>query len=160
MTWRRDLWGHRVIVFWKCVKLLTEQLWQIWWRYAPPFFSICEKPEGGGADNRPPPVRGLKNTQNTHNTQGKVPVPSTPSLVTYWDPRVSSPSTSSRHARVVSSKLMRMKTEEGCHVQRLCFGLPSFEWRKSGILLAFMFVASCYMFHDSTVKTRNICFLS
>ena len=25
---RRDLWGHRVIVFWKCVKLLIEQLWQ------------------------------------------------------------------------------------------------------------------------------------
>ena len=55
VTWRRDLWGHRVIVFWKCVKLLAEQLWKIWRRYAPPFFAICEKPEG--ADN-PPPGRG------------------------------------------------------------------------------------------------------
>ena len=46
--------------FWKCVKLLAEQLWQIWQGYAPPFFTICEKPGGGGADNRPPPaVRGL-----------------------------------------------------------------------------------------------------
>ena len=36
VTWRRDLWGHRVIVFWKCVKLLAEQLWQIWRCYAPP----------------------------------------------------------------------------------------------------------------------------
>ena len=57
VTWRRDLWCHRVIVFWKCVKLLAEQLWQIWRRYAPLFFAICEKPEG--ADNRPPAVRGL-----------------------------------------------------------------------------------------------------
>ena len=47
VTWRRDLWCHRVIVFCKCVKLLAEQLWQIWRRYTPPFFAICEKPEGG-----------------------------------------------------------------------------------------------------------------
>ena len=59
VTWRRDLWGHWVIVLWKCVKLLAEQLWQIWRRYAPPFFAICEKPEGEGADTRPPAVRGL-----------------------------------------------------------------------------------------------------
>ena len=51
VTWRRELWGHRVIVFWKCVKLLAEQLWQIWRRYAPRW--------GGGADNRPPAVRRL-----------------------------------------------------------------------------------------------------
>ena len=25
-TWSRDLWGQRVIFFWKCVKLLAEQL--------------------------------------------------------------------------------------------------------------------------------------
>ena len=43
VTWRRDLWGHRVIVFWKCVKLLAEQLWQIWRRYAPPFFRYLRK---------------------------------------------------------------------------------------------------------------------
>ena len=28
------------------------------------FFAICEKPEGGGADNRPPAVRGLKHESN------------------------------------------------------------------------------------------------
>ena len=71
-TWRRDLWCHRVIVFFKCVKLLAEQLWQIWRRYAPPFFPFffsvrilfffryLRKTWGGGADNRPPAVRGLK----------------------------------------------------------------------------------------------------
>ena len=48
VTWRGDLWGHRVIFFWKCVKLLAEQLWQILRLYAPPFFfAICEKPDGG-----------------------------------------------------------------------------------------------------------------
>ena len=39
VTRRRDLLGssgHRF--FWKCAKLLAEQLWQIWRRYAPPFF--------------------------------------------------------------------------------------------------------------------------
>ena len=56
VTWKRDLWCHRVIVFFKCVKLLAEQLWQIWRRS---FFAICEKPEGGGFDIRPPAVRGL-----------------------------------------------------------------------------------------------------
>ena len=57
VTWRRDLWGHRVIVFWKCDKLLAEQLWQIWRRYSysPPFFSLSAKNlRGGGADNRTP----------------------------------------------------------------------------------------------------------
>ena len=53
VTWRSDLWGHRVIVFWKCVKLLAEQLWQMWRRRS---FAICEKPEG--ADNRPRPCAG------------------------------------------------------------------------------------------------------
>ena len=43
VTWRRDLWCHRVIVFLKCVKLFAEQLWQIWRRYAPPFFAISLK---------------------------------------------------------------------------------------------------------------------
>ena len=33
VTWRRDLWCHRVIVFWKCVKLLAEQLWQFFYYY-------------------------------------------------------------------------------------------------------------------------------
>ena len=32
-TWSRDLWGHRVIVFFlEIVKLLAEQVWQIWRR--------------------------------------------------------------------------------------------------------------------------------
>ena len=52
VTWRR----HRVIVFWKCVKLLAEQLWQIWRRHV---FSLSAKNLRGGADNRPPAVRGL-----------------------------------------------------------------------------------------------------
>ena len=43
VTWRRDLWCHRVIVFWKCVKLCAEQLWQIWWRVAPSFFPYLRK---------------------------------------------------------------------------------------------------------------------
>ena len=43
VTWRGDLWGHRVIVFWKCVKLLAEQLRQIWRRYAPLFFRYLRK---------------------------------------------------------------------------------------------------------------------
>ena len=49
VTWSRDLWGHRVIVFWKCVKLLAEQLWQIW--------RLQRK--NLRADTRPPAVRGL-----------------------------------------------------------------------------------------------------
>ena len=49
VTWRRDLWCYRVIVFLKkLVKLLAEQLWQIWRRYAPPFFSLSAKNLRGG----------------------------------------------------------------------------------------------------------------
>ena len=44
VTWRCDLLCHRVIVFfWKCLKLLAEQLWQIWRRYAPLFFPYLRK---------------------------------------------------------------------------------------------------------------------
>ena len=58
-TWSRDLWGHRVVVFFnKCVKLFAEQLRQIWRRYAPPFFAICEKPYGGV--EIPPPPAGAR----------------------------------------------------------------------------------------------------
>ena len=59
VTWRRDLWGHRVIVFWKCVKLLAEQLWQIWRRAA--VFSLSAKNLrwGRGGGGYPPPVLGL-----------------------------------------------------------------------------------------------------
>ena len=54
VTWRRDLWCRRVIVFfWKCVKLLAEQLWQIWRRYH--FFAICEKKKLRGLISAPPP---------------------------------------------------------------------------------------------------------
>ena len=61
VTWRRDLWCHWVIIFWKCFKLFAKQLWEIWLRYAPPFFRYLRKTwlGGGGADNRPPAVRGL-----------------------------------------------------------------------------------------------------
>ena len=37
--------------------LNSEQLWQLWRRCAPPFFAVCEKPEG--VDNRPRPRAGL-----------------------------------------------------------------------------------------------------
>ena len=60
VTWRRDLWGHRVIVFYKCAKLLAEQLWQIWRRYMPLFFSICEK-TWGGLISAPRPCAGYAN---------------------------------------------------------------------------------------------------
>ena len=46
--------------FRKCVKLLTEWLWQIWRRYAPPFFSLSAKNRTGAEINPPPPVLGLK----------------------------------------------------------------------------------------------------
>ena len=54
-TWSRDLLGQRVIFFWKCVKLLAEQLWQIWRRYAPPFSRYLRKTLRGGW-NQPPPA--------------------------------------------------------------------------------------------------------
>ena len=66
VTWRRDLWGHPVIVFWKCVKLLAwQQLWQIWRHYAPPFFfffSYLRKTWGWRITATGPfmAVRGLK----------------------------------------------------------------------------------------------------
>ena len=61
VTWRRDLWGHRVIVFWKCAKLLAEQLWQTWRLGSATrrrFFAICEKPEGKGRIPAPRPCAG------------------------------------------------------------------------------------------------------
>ena len=45
--------------FWKCVKLLAEQLWQIWRRYAPPFFRYLRKTSGGGGCT-PTPCPGEK----------------------------------------------------------------------------------------------------
>ena len=45
--------------FWKCVKLLAEQVWQIWRRYAPPFSRYLRKTLRGAEINPPPPVRGL-----------------------------------------------------------------------------------------------------
>ena len=58
-----DLWGHLVIVFfWKCAKLLAEQLWQVWRRYAPLFFLLSAK-NLSGVDIRPPAVRGLRQPQ-------------------------------------------------------------------------------------------------
>ena len=47
--------------FRKCVKLLAEQLWQIWRRYVPPFFRYLRKTVRGGWNQPPPrPVRGLR----------------------------------------------------------------------------------------------------
>ena len=42
--------------FRKCVKLLAEQLWKIWRRYAPPFFSLSGKNRTGGVEITPPPA--------------------------------------------------------------------------------------------------------
>ena len=49
VTWSRDLWGHRVIVFWKC------QI--VGWTAMANLEASAKKPEG--ADTRPPAVRGL-----------------------------------------------------------------------------------------------------
>ena len=47
--------------FWKCVKLLAEQLWQNWRRHALPFFSLSAKNLRGRITAPPPPaVRGLR----------------------------------------------------------------------------------------------------
>ena len=64
VTWRRDLWCHRVIVsFGNLSNCWLNSYGKFGGatrrRLAPPFFAICEKPEGGGADKRPPAVRGL-----------------------------------------------------------------------------------------------------
>ena len=48
--------------FWKCVKLLAEQLWQIWRRYAPPFSPLSTKNLTGGW-NQPPPAGARVNTE-------------------------------------------------------------------------------------------------
>ena len=59
--------------FWKCVKLLAEQLWQIWRCYAPPFFSLSAKNLRGERIIAPPPaVRGL--TRSLHAGQPKTHV--------------------------------------------------------------------------------------
>ena len=76
VTWRRDFWCNRVIVFFfgggECVKLLAEQLWQFWRRYAPPFFRYLRKT--WGADNRPPPtVRGRGLHRPDIATDGYIP---------------------------------------------------------------------------------------
>ena len=70
VTWRRDLCCHRVIVFWKCVKLLAEQLWQIWRRYV--FFRYLRKTLGGGRITAPGRARvkfgGTKELLETRKT--------------------------------------------------------------------------------------------
>ena len=58
VTWRRDLWCHRVIVFF----LNVSNCWlnsysKFGGATRRRFSAICKKPEGGGADNRPPPGR-------------------------------------------------------------------------------------------------------
>ena len=40
------------------------------------FFAIHEKPEGGGADNRPPAVRGLSDNSRIGNNNPSVPLSS------------------------------------------------------------------------------------
>ena len=57
-TWSRDLWGHRVVVFFRNV----SNCWlNSYGKFGGVFFAICEKPEGGGLKSTPPPppVRGL-----------------------------------------------------------------------------------------------------
>ena len=71
VTWRRDLWGHGVIVFWEMCQIVAEQLWQIWRRYAPPFFAICEKPKGternGTGTRAHGSMEGDRRAQNKRN---------------------------------------------------------------------------------------------
>ena len=57
VTWPLGSSGRRF--FWKCVKLLAEQLRQIWRRYAPPFFRYLRRILRGEGWNHPPPVRWL-----------------------------------------------------------------------------------------------------
>ena len=62
VTWRRDLWCHRVIVFFGNVSnCCLNSYGKFGGATRRRFSAICEKPEGG-ADNRPPPpaVRGLR----------------------------------------------------------------------------------------------------
>ena len=60
--------------FWKCTKLLAAQLWQIWRRYAPPFFRYSWKTWGGG----------------WYPSPGRARVKTTLMLKCYWrDPRPS-----------------------------------------------------------------------
>ena len=66
-TWSRDLWGQRVIFLWKCVKLLAEQLWQIWRRYAPPFSPLSAKNLTGGLKSTPP-AGARVNAENRSDT--------------------------------------------------------------------------------------------
>ena len=47
VTWRRDLCSHRVIVFLGVSQSVGFGKFG-GASYAPPFFAICEKPEGGG----------------------------------------------------------------------------------------------------------------
>ena len=60
VTWRRDLWCHRVVVFFleMCQIVVRTAMANLAALRAAVFFAICEKPEG--VDIRPPPaVRGL-----------------------------------------------------------------------------------------------------
>ena len=69
VTWRHDLLCHRVIVFWECVKLLVEQLWQIWRRYAPPFFRYLRKTSWGRITAPPGRARVIKGTCRARATR-------------------------------------------------------------------------------------------
>ena len=62
-TWSRDLWGHRVIVFFGNVSnCWLNSYGKFGGATRRRFFAICEKPYGGGVEINPPPppVRGLR----------------------------------------------------------------------------------------------------
>ena len=56
-TWSRDLWGHRVIVFFGNVSNRWLNSYdKFGGATRRPFFAICEKLYGGGGWNQPPPA--------------------------------------------------------------------------------------------------------
>ena len=71
-TWSRDLWGHRVVVFFleMCQIVGWTAMANLAALSAAVFFAICEKPYGGGGWNQPPlpPVRGISSPSKAKNT--------------------------------------------------------------------------------------------
>ena len=61
VTWRRDLWGHRVIVFVNVSNCWLNSYGKVGGATRRRFFVICEKkkPEGGGGEYPPLAVCGL-----------------------------------------------------------------------------------------------------
>ena len=59
-TWSRDLWGHRVVVFYKCVQIVCWTAMGNLAALRAAVFSLSAKNHTGVEINPPPPVRGLR----------------------------------------------------------------------------------------------------